>query len=255
MTSRSPIHSNISGAPWRRRRRAGALFADISLDGQVDLLTTGAFDSPAELLQMDRTRSVAFFSVGSNVGDARGLGGAGRHEPGRPRFLDPVAGRLRRSRARRHRTYQAGMSYSLQRYQGGNTAALAALPDTASNVGSVFAYDEWALSSRVSVGYGANFAYYDYLVEPSLLSPRSRRATWYAGLAHPRPRHPAVDRSRRAGVPARRLERRGCRPSARSRHCRGKGSARRVSNTTKGGVERLLNGATIGVRAFRQQDR
>ena len=50
-------------------RAAGALFADISLDGQVDLLTTGAFDSPTELLQMDRTRSVAFFSVGSNVGD------------------------------------------------------------------------------------------------------------------------------------------------------------------------------------------
>ena len=36
----------------------------------------------------------------------------------------------------------------------------------------MFAYDEWALSPRFTVGYGANFAYYDYLTEPSLLSPR-----------------------------------------------------------------------------------
>ena len=42
--------------------------------------------------------------------------------------------------------YEAGMSYSLQRYQAGTTAALAALPDAARNVGAVFAYDEWALS-------------------------------------------------------------------------------------------------------------
>ena len=49
-------------------RAATALFTEVSLDGRVDLLTTGAFDSPAELLQMDRTRSVAFFSLGAPVG-------------------------------------------------------------------------------------------------------------------------------------------------------------------------------------------
>ena len=49
-------------------KAAGALFSDLSLAGQVNLLTTGAFDSPLQLLQLDRTNSVAFFSVGAPVG-------------------------------------------------------------------------------------------------------------------------------------------------------------------------------------------
>ena len=72
------------------------------------------------------------------------------------------------------------MSYSLQRYQGGNAAALAAVADTASNVGSVFAYDEWSVSKNLTIGYGATYAHYDYLVEPSMLSPRVN-ASYMAG--------------------------------------------------------------------------
>jgi outer membrane receptor protein involved in Fe transport len=68
--------------------------------------------------------------------------------------------------------YRFGMSYSLQRYEGGNTAALMAVADTARNVGSVFAYDDWQISRYVSVGYGANYAHYDYLRGPALFSPR-----------------------------------------------------------------------------------
>ena len=49
-------------------RRPDALFSRLSLGGQVNLLTTGAFDSPLQLLQLDRTSSVAFFSVGAPVG-------------------------------------------------------------------------------------------------------------------------------------------------------------------------------------------
>ena len=65
------------------------------------------------------------------------------------------------------------MSYSLQRYQGGNSAALAAVADTARNVGSVFAL-------RRVVGHeepdrsatARTYTHYDYLADPSLLSPR-----------------------------------------------------------------------------------
>jgi outer membrane receptor protein involved in Fe transport len=64
------------------------------------------------------------------------------------------------------------MSYSLQRYEGGNTAALMAVADTARNVGSVFAYDEWQISRYISIDYGASYAHYDYLRGPSLFSPR-----------------------------------------------------------------------------------
>ena len=34
-------------------RAAKALFSDLSLGGQVNLLTTGAFDNPLQLLQLD----------------------------------------------------------------------------------------------------------------------------------------------------------------------------------------------------------
>ena len=140
-------------------RAAGALFADISLDGQVDLLTTGAFDSPGELLQTDRTRSVAFFSVGSNVGDHGDWAVRAAMNQG---DLDSwiVAGDYT-SRGGGSHQYQSGMSYSLQRYQGGNSAALAAVADTARNVGSVFAYDEWSVTKNLSVGYGATYTHND----------------------------------------------------------------------------------------------
>ncbi len=232
-------------------RAAGALFADISLDGQVDLLTTGAFDSPTELLQMDRTRSVAFFSVGSNVGDHGAW--AVRAAMNQGDLNSWILAGSYAARAGVPHRYEAGMSYSLQRYQGGNTAALAALPDTARNVGAVFAYDEWALSPRLTVGYGANFAYYDYLVEPSLLSPRLTASYKVTPVWRVR------------GLAARQLSAPGAQeflPPTRASWLppqRTFSSLSRESFHTQAlehyevGVDRLLYGATIGVRAFRQQ--
>ena len=232
-------------------RAAGALFADISLDGQVDLLTTGAFDSPAELLQTDRTRSVAFFSVGSNVGDHGNWAVRAAMNQG---DLDSwiVAGDYT-SRGGGSHQYQSGMSYSLQRYQGGNSAALAAVADTARNVGSVFAYDEWSVTKNLSVGYGATYTHYDYLVDPSLLSPRVNASYmvgehWRVrGLASRQLSAPGAQEflppTRASWLPPQRtfspLSREGFRVQDLEHY--------------EGGVERLLNGATVGVRAFRQQ--
>ena len=70
--------------------------------------------------------------------------------------------------------YEAGLSYSTQRYLGGNAEALNAVRDGARNVGSMYAFDDWSLGSRVHVGYGAKFASYDYLTEDQgLFSPRA----------------------------------------------------------------------------------
>ena len=147
-----------------------ALFSDLSLGGQVNLLTTGAFDNPLQLLQLERTNGVAFFSVGAPVG-AHGdwTVRAAMNQSDLSSWM--LAGNYVVKADVAHR-YQFGMSYSLQRYEGGNTAALMAVADTARNVGSLFAYDEWRVSRYVSVGYGANYAHYDYLRGPSLFSPR-----------------------------------------------------------------------------------
>ena len=147
-----------------------ALFSDMSLGGQVNLLTTGAFDNPLQLLQLERTNGVAFFSVGAPVG---GHGDwnvrAAMNQSDLSSWM--LAGSYVVKAQVPHR-YRFGMSYSLQRYEGGNTAALMAVADTARNVGSVFAYDEWQISRYVSVDYGASYAHYDYLRGPSLFSPR-----------------------------------------------------------------------------------
>ena len=45
-------------------------------------------------------------------------------------------------------------SYSTQRYDGGNAAALGAIRESARNVGSVYGYDEWTVSPRLVLGYG-----------------------------------------------------------------------------------------------------
>jgi hypothetical protein len=68
--------------------------------------------------------------------------------------------------------YELGLSYSTQRYDGGNAAALSAIRDSARNVGSVYGYDEWTLSPRVVFGYGTGYARYDYLPGAGVWSPR-----------------------------------------------------------------------------------
>ena len=152
-------------------KAATALFSDLSLGGQVNLLTTGAFDNPLQLLQLDRTSSVAFFSLGAPVGTHGDWAvRAAMNQNDLSSWM--LAGSYVVTAPVTHR-YQVGMSYSLQRYEGGNTAALLAVADSARNVGSVFAYDEWEVSRYLSVSYGASYAHYDYLqAGPSLFSPR-----------------------------------------------------------------------------------
>ncbi|MEZ5287066.1 MAG: TonB-dependent receptor [Vicinamibacterales bacterium] len=231
-------------------RMAGSLLSDISLDGQVDLLTTGAFDSPADLLGVDRTRNVAFFSVGSNVGDHGDWAVRAAMNQG---DLDSwiVSGSYRARPNTPHR-YHAGMSYSLQRYQGGNAAALAAVPDTARNVGSVFGFDEWTIGRTLTVGLGATYAHYDYLTDPSLFSP-TVSATYVV--------HPAW---RLSGLATRQVSAPGAQeflpptraswlPPQRTFSPLTRDGFRTQSvNHYEGGLEHDVAGATLGVRAFRQ---
>ncbi|MGH9384455.1 MAG: TonB-dependent receptor domain-containing protein [Vicinamibacterales bacterium] len=148
-------------------KAAGALFSDLPLAGQVNLLTTGAFDNPLQLLELDRTNSVAFFSVGAPVGSHGNWSvRAAMNQTDLSSWT--LAGNYTVNADVPHR-YQFGMSYSLQRYE--DAVALAALSDTARNVGSIFATGEWAISPRFTLGYGASYAHYDYLLGPSLFSP------------------------------------------------------------------------------------
>ena len=228
-----------------------ALFSDMSLGGQVNLLTTGAFDSPQQLLQLDRTNGVAFFSVGAPVGEhGDWTVRAAMNQSDLSSWM--LAGNYVVKAPVAHR-YRFGMSYSLQRYEGGNTAALMAVADTARNVGSVSAYDEWQISRYVSIDYGASYAHYDYLRGPSLFSPRvaatfSPAKAWRLHVAASRDvSAPGAEEflppSSAEYLPPQRtfspLSSAGLRTQSQRNY--------------EVGVERVLNGAAIAMRVFDQR--
>jgi hypothetical protein len=228
-----------------------ALFSDMALGGQVNLLTTGAFDNPLQLLQLERTNGVAFFSVGAPVGThGDWTVRAAMNQSDLSSWM--LAGNYVVTAQVPHR-YRFGMSYSLQRYEGGNTAALMAVTDTARNVGSVFAYDEWQISRYVTLEYGASYAHYDYLRGPSLFSPRlsttfSPSKTWRVRLSASRDvSAPGAEEflppSNAEYLPPQRtfspLSSAGLRTQSQQNYAFG--------------IERVLNGAALAVRVFDQR--
>jgi hypothetical protein len=231
-------------------RMAGALFSHTPLQGQVNLLTTGAFDTPGDLLSTDHTRGVAFFSVGAPVGQhGDWTVKAALNQGDLSSWI--LAGNYVTRNPARHR-YQFGMSYGLHRYTGGNVAALAAMPEAARNVGAVHAHDEWRVSEFFSIGYGGHYAHYDYLLQPAHFSPR------VSATIHP------SERTRIRAVATRRVTAPGAEEFLPPTTSQVLPPQRTFSPLTRDGflpedtrhyevaVERVLDGVTLGVRAFQQ---
>lgn len=151
-------------------RAAGNFFADTPFSGQVNLLTTGTFDSPQQLFSADSLqRNIAFVRLGAPVGDHGDWTVSGAlTQADISSWI--VAGAYNTRTPDRH-GYNVGMSYSTQRYDGGNPLALRDVADGSRNVGTIFAYDSFAVSPALTVAYGATYSRYDYLTTRNLLSP------------------------------------------------------------------------------------
>jgi hypothetical protein len=153
-------------------RLATSLLADLPLTGQFNLLTTTSFHRPEDLFAVgaDAPRGVAYLSL-------EAPGARGDWQVRGTITQGDVASWILAGSYERHapaaHQYQAGVSYSTQRYLGGNGEALAAIRDGGRNVGSMYAYDDWAVTRRVRVGYGAKYASHDYLIDRHLFSPRA----------------------------------------------------------------------------------
>jgi hypothetical protein len=152
-------------------RLATALFADLELQGQLNLLTSASFDRPEELFSSTAglPRSVAYLALSAPAarGEWRARGAITQGDLSS--WL--VAGTFTSQSSGAH-AYEAGFSYGMQRYFGANAEALAALRDGSRNAAAVYAYDTWRLTPRVRVGFGGEYASYDYLPQAALLSPR-----------------------------------------------------------------------------------
>jgi len=146
-----------------------AFFSDLPLSGQVNLMTIESFDRPGEIFAENGPRSVAYVSVNTQAaGGAWSMRGA-MTQGDLSSWI--VAGSYKSIESANH-AYELGLSYSTQRYDGGNATALGAIPENARNVGSVYGYDEWTVSPRLVLGYGTEYARYDYLGGPGVWSPR-----------------------------------------------------------------------------------
>jgi hypothetical protein len=162
---------------WAGRHAFGALsavplafFSELPLSGQFNLMTTDSFDRPGDLFGTGAApRSIAYIAVNTKAaGGAWAVQGA-MTQGDLASWI--VAGSYKSIHSPRH-AYELGMSYSTQRYDGGNVTALSAIHDNARNVGAVYGADEWTISPRLVVGYGAEYARYDYLGGAGSLSPR-----------------------------------------------------------------------------------
>lgn len=149
---------------------AASLFEDLPFSGEVNLLTTGAF-GPGELFGgRALPRGVAYLSIGAPTSAGDWSLRAAMSEGDLSSWI--VAGAFVSRPVAAH-SYNLGLTYSTQEYQGGNPLALAAVTDGSRNVGELYALDRWTLSPGVTVEYGARYARYDYLGERGLLSPRA----------------------------------------------------------------------------------
>ncbi len=183
---RSILKDAAAGAVWTERPRdfdaatwlgdlaaAGlatpiALFSDLSLSGQVNLLTSESFNRPGEMFGTN-SRNVAFVSVNTQAaGGSWAMQGA-MTQGDLSSWI--VAGSYKSISSSNH-AYELGLSYATQQYEGGNAAALAAIRDSARNAGAVYGFDEWTISPRLVLGYGTGFARYDYVNGSGVWSPR-----------------------------------------------------------------------------------
>jgi len=154
-------------------RFASDFIADLPLNGQINLLTSTSFDRPQNLfsLQNGLPNSVAFVSLTAPTTTGKWDVRGGTTQGDLSSWI--VAGSYSWQPAGSSHTYRAGMSYAMQRYLGGNADALAAMADGRRNAGEMYAFDRWAIASRLDVSYGARYARYDYLANETLFSPKA----------------------------------------------------------------------------------
>jgi len=143
-------------------------FTHTPFSGQVNLLTTSSADGTQLFAPTTLPSGIANLSLGAPVGDHADWTVRGAlTQSDIAAWM--VAGSYQSHGTGRHQ-YGLGVSYSAQRFNGGDPLAL----DTTAgrSASEVYASDTLALTPALAVTYGGRYARYDYLDEHNLLSPR-----------------------------------------------------------------------------------
>ena len=159
-------------------RLAAELWSGLPLSGEVQFLTTSSFNDRGDILANAATHGIAYVEVSAPAGRSATWSVQGAMTQGD--LSSWVAGGSYTGRITRAHAVDAGVSYATQRYLGDYPLAFAAVKDGARTVGAMFVFDEWTLSRRATLTYGARYARYGYLEDPALLSP-SLGLRWQVG--------------------------------------------------------------------------
>lgn len=149
---------------------AASFFAGFPFTGELNLLTTGVFDSAAELFTGDRAPSgVAYVAIGApaGVGDWNVRAALTQGD-----VASWIVSGAYVARGTPTHAFDVGMSYGAQQYRGVSPTGLTLASEGDRHVGALYGFDQWTVSRRLQVSYGARLSYYDYLDRNGLLSPR-----------------------------------------------------------------------------------
>ncbi len=153
--------------------RAASDFFSMPLTREVNLLTASSFNDPSQLFQGDTVaHGIAYVSLGAPAGRYADWTVRGAMTQGDLASWIVAGSYLTRPDAPGRHRYDVKLSYSTERYDGGNPEALRAVSDGSRNVGTVAGYDTFAINKTLSIDYGARYAHFDYLDGRSLISPR-----------------------------------------------------------------------------------
>lgn len=153
-------------------RTTTSVLGDASLSGQVQLLTSTAFDgaSDGEGMLWERVpNGVAYATVGAPIGGTSQWSVRGALSRGDLSSWI-VAGTFTRAVEKGH-ALDVGASFALQSYSSETPAALVSVAEQRRSAGTIHAFDTYRINSRAAVTYGARYAWHDYLDRNALLSP------------------------------------------------------------------------------------
>lgn len=161
----------LGTAPASARATTNYL-GEASLSGQVQLLTSTAFDdgSNGEGMLWERVPSgVAYATVGAPLGGSAQWSVRGALSRGDLSSWI-VAGAFTRAAETQH-ALDVGASFALQSYTSETPAALFSVAEQRRSAGTIHAFDTYRPHRRAAITYGARYAWHDYLDRNALLSP------------------------------------------------------------------------------------
>lgn len=154
------------------RSTASYFGGDASLSGQIQFLTATAFDEGSKgegTSWAAAPAGVAYATVGAPIGNTGAWSVQGAFGRGDLSSWI-VAGNYLRPTESQH-ALDLGASFALQSFSDRTPAALMSVAERSRAAGTIHAFDTWRLHRRAVVTYGTQYAYYDYLDRPTLLSP------------------------------------------------------------------------------------